>query len=125
MLLNDLYNIQSLTEAESRLQCRVQLMADHPIFKGHFPGQPVLPGVCMMEMVAEIFGEFLHQGVSISGAPLVKFLQMIDPEKNPVLFFEINIQETEPETTHVNGKIFFESQIFMKFQLRLRPDPVQ
>ncbi len=27
---------------------------DHPIFKGHFPGNPIFPGVCQIEMMAQI-----------------------------------------------------------------------
>lgn len=29
--------------------CRVKLSADEPLFKGHFPGRPVVPGVIMIE----------------------------------------------------------------------------
>ncbi|MEJ0079486.1 MAG: hypothetical protein WDM78_00620 [Puia sp.] len=39
-------------------------MADQAIFSGHFPGQPVLPGVCMMEMVAEVLGVYLKKLIS-------------------------------------------------------------
>jgi 3-hydroxyacyl-[acyl-carrier-protein] dehydratase len=118
LLLNDLYIIQSLTQHENLVQAEVLLNADHPIFKGHFPGHPVLPGVCMLEMISEISGQ-CHRGVfMISAGPMIKFLQMIDPGKNPVLYFEINYQFS-PETVFANGKIFFGSVVFMKFQLSL------
>jgi 3-hydroxyacyl-[acyl-carrier-protein] dehydratase len=124
LLLNNLYIIQSLSKTENQIQAEVQLVADHPIFKGHFPGQPVLPGVCMLEMIVEILGEYLNQPFRISGGPMIKFLRMIDPRKNPLINLEIKYQTTA-ECTTANGKIYFGPQVFMKFQLRLLPDPIQ
>jgi 3-hydroxyacyl-[acyl-carrier-protein] dehydratase len=124
LLLNDLYIIQSLTETENQIQATVQLREDHAIFKGHFPGQPVLPGVCMLEMIAEITGNYLQQPFRISGGPLIKFLHMIDPKINPLINLEIKFHLTLKRTA-TNGKIFSGSIIFMKFQLVLVPYPVQ
>jgi 3-hydroxyacyl-[acyl-carrier-protein] dehydratase len=121
LLLNNLYTIQTLTESDNQIQVIVNLNADHAIFRGHFPGQPVLPGVCMMEMVSEITGGYLQNSFRISGSPLIKFLRMIDPEKNPVIHFEIKYQSAA-EFTITNGRIFFASDIFMKFQLNLVPE---
>ena len=124
MLINDLYTIQSLTESENLIQAYVLLQEDHAIFRGHFPGQPILPGVCMMEMIVEIMGEHLHQSFRISGAPLIKFLLMIDPRKNPLINLEIKYQSAS-ESTVANGRIFFGESIFMKFQLTLISYPIQ
>jgi 3-hydroxyacyl-[acyl-carrier-protein] dehydratase len=116
LLLNDLYTIHSLTEEHNKIESVVQLNSHHAIFKGHFPGQPVLPGVCMMQMITEITGKLLKKPLHISGAPLIKFLRMIDPEKTPLILFEIEYQSL-PGTTATNGKIFLGSEIFMKFQI--------
>lgn len=124
MLLNDLYTIQTLTESENQIQVAVNLMKDHPIFKGHFPGQPVLPGVCMMEMVTEIAGGWLQKSFRVSSGPMIKFLRMIDPQKNPVINLEIKYQSTA-EGAITSGRIFFGPEIFMKFQLNLVSYPVQ
>jgi 3-hydroxyacyl-[acyl-carrier-protein] dehydratase len=123
LLLNDLYTIQSLSETGNQILASVALRPDHPIFLGHFPGQPVLPGVCMMEMITEIAGEQLNSTFRISGAPQVKFLHMIDPEKNPLINLEIKYQQNNGHTA-TNGKIYFGSAIFMKFQFILISNPV-
>jgi 3-hydroxyacyl-[acyl-carrier-protein] dehydratase len=118
LLLHDLYIIQSLKESENTIQASVLLKADHAIFKGHFPGQPVLPGVCMMEMISEITGEYFNKDFRISGSPITKFLRMIDPKKNPLIHLEIKYQIRDEAVT-LNGRIFFEAETFMKFQLNL------
>jgi 3-hydroxyacyl-[acyl-carrier-protein] dehydratase len=124
LLLNDLYTIQTLEEKQNQIQATVLLRADHAIFKGHFPGHPVLPGVCMMEMIAEITGHHLQKHFRISGGPMFKFLQMIDPRKNPLIHLEIKYQATYSNTA-ASGKLYAGSAIFMKFQLVLISDPVQ
>jgi 3-hydroxyacyl-[acyl-carrier-protein] dehydratase len=118
LLLNDLYTIESLTERENTIQASVLLNADHAIFKGHFPGQPVLPGVCMLEMITVITGENLKTPLRIKEASLIKFLRMIDPKKNPMINFEIKYQ-TLPEGHSANGKIYGDDRVFMKFQMIL------
>ncbi len=121
MLLNNLYTIQSLSESDNQLEATIHLIADHAIFGGHFPGQPVLPGVCMMEMVAEVLGVYLKSSFRISGGPLIKFLRMIDPRTNPVIRLEIKYHPSS-QATVANGKIFSGSDVFMKFQLSLVPE---
>jgi 3-hydroxyacyl-[acyl-carrier-protein] dehydratase len=122
LLLNNLYTIQSLSESDNQIEATLHLVADHAIFGGHFPGQPVLPGVCMMEMIAEVMGEYLKNSFRISGGPLIKFLRMIDPRMNPSIHLEIKYQPSS-STIVTNGRIFSASDVFMKFQLNLVPEP--
>ena len=96
-------------------------MEDHAIFSGHFPGQPVLPGVCMMEMIAEVTGVYLKTAFRISGGPMIKFLRMIDPRINPLINLEIKYQPSS-QSTITNGRIFSGSDVFMKFQINLVPE---
>jgi 3-hydroxyacyl-[acyl-carrier-protein] dehydratase len=118
LLLNNLYKIQTIAETDQTIQAAVMLDAGHPIFKGHFPGHPVLPGVCMLEMITEIVGNHKQIPVRITGAPMIKFLNMIDPNKDPLILFEI---KCESGTTNIltQGKIYSGTRLFMKFQLYL------
>ena len=118
MLLNNLYTIQSLTENEKTILASTLLRPEHPIFQGHFPGQPVLPGVCMLEMITEITNNQLKQKFRITAAPLIKFLNMIDPGKDPLIQFEIKY-EPAGENLIVSGKIHSSLRVFMKFQMNL------
>ena len=60
MLLNDFYTINKQTDQDGIITSSITLNLNHPIYKGHFPQQPVVPGVCMMQMMAELVGEALE-----------------------------------------------------------------
>lgn len=56
---------------------RVVVMADHPCLPGHFPGQPVVPGVVLLDRVA---GCLERAGLGRLGRiPAVKFLAPLLP----------------------------------------------
>jgi len=52
--------------------------ADHPALAGHFPGDPIVPGVVLLEEImqalAEAGGEYRLRGI-----PLVKFITPLKP----------------------------------------------
>ncbi len=121
MLRNDLYTTGSIIKTNSLHLVPVTLNPAHPIFSGHFPGQPVLPGVCMLEMIQEILEEFLQQKFRISKAPLIKFLSMIIPDKDPDFTIELQYEMVNG-IIQARGKIFREQVIFMKYQLELCRD---
>ena len=51
MLKNDFFTFTALQLEGDMVTTNIELNAAHSIFKGHFPGQPIVPGVCMMQMV--------------------------------------------------------------------------
>ncbi|MDN3599523.1 hypothetical protein QWY89_12785 [Mucilaginibacter myungsuensis] len=93
----------------------ITLNADSSIFAGHFPGQPVLPGVCMMQMVKEAIETHLGQKTDLVKAADLKFLSMIDPGQTPVLSLEIKLTALE-ERYNADAKLFVDDVVFFKFK---------
>ena len=66
-----------MTEMASR---RVDVAPDHPAFAGHFPGQPLLPGVVLLGSVLEVL---LREAPAALGTQprvaTVKFLAAVRP----------------------------------------------
>jgi 3-hydroxyacyl-[acyl-carrier-protein] dehydratase len=45
-----------LSAAQGEAQCRKTFFADDPMFRGHFPGNPLVPGVILTEALAQTAG---------------------------------------------------------------------
>ena len=69
MLEGFLYQLVSRGEGTAT----VRLLPDSPIYKAHFPGYPVTPGVTLVQMVLELMGR------KLAGAKDIKFLVPILP----------------------------------------------
>jgi 3-hydroxymyristoyl/3-hydroxydecanoyl-(acyl carrier protein) dehydratase len=48
-------------------------------FSGHFPGDPILPGVAQLAMVVDVLSSFTHATVKLSSVRRVRFRQIIRP----------------------------------------------
>lgn len=54
---------------------------NEPHFQGHFPGRPVMPGVLLIEAMAQTAGALCVAAQAASGAPSVVYLMTIDKAK--------------------------------------------
>ena len=95
MLKDDLYTILSFQHEDNIISAEVLIDPTHEIFDGHFPGQPVLPGVCTVEILKELVGEAKGKLYKLKEANNIKFLSLVDPVKSNKLFFEISFTEVE------------------------------
>jgi 3-hydroxyacyl-[acyl-carrier-protein] dehydratase len=55
--------------------------ANEPQFMGHFPGQPVFPGVLMVEGMAQTAGVMAINSLGLSDSPKVVYFMTIDKVK--------------------------------------------
>ena len=58
---------------------RVQVAADNPYFRGHFPGKPVLPGIVQLMMVERLLKTALGDGCQAVEFRRVRFSAPIGP----------------------------------------------
>ena len=49
------------------------------IFKGHFPHAPLVPGVCMLQLVKDTLAECTQGPLILGQASNIKFLSVITP----------------------------------------------
>jgi 3-hydroxyacyl-[acyl-carrier-protein] dehydratase len=119
----DFYDVDSFTETADRIQAKLRLHPEHAIFKGHFPHHPVVPGVCMMQIMKELTEKKMDHSVRIAKASLLKFLTMIDPRSHSVIQAEIHYRKNDRQVL-ISGKLFFEELVFMKCEMELKTQPL-
>ncbi|WP_084111121.1 3-hydroxyacyl-ACP dehydratase [Chryseobacterium taiwanense] len=109
-ILTDFYTLDSFQKTEnSHYIAQINLNKDHDIFKGHFPGNPVTPGVCMMQIVKELTEEFTGKKLFLKTASNVKFMAIINPFETPKLTLQLDITENEEEVKVKNTTSFGET----------------
>ena len=116
MLAGNFYTIMESQQTEHSFAAQLALNAAHPIFKGHFPGQPVVPGVCMMQTIQELLEKRLERKLLLKKAVNMKFLAMIDPVVQPQIKTELQFTLQDDGTVKASAVIKSDSIIFMKFQ---------
>ena len=96
-LINSLYKVVAKNVSASSLRYDIQLDANHFIYQAHFPGEPITPGVCIIQIAKELLEEHLNQKLSIQKIKNVKFLNVISPVETPQIsyvFEKITIDDT-------------------------------
>lgn len=116
MLQNDFFTLSNLEIEGSAIKADLVINAGHRIFEGHFPGQPVVPGVCMMQMVKEIVEQVIGRKTNLIKANEMKFLAIIDPLKNNVISAILNYSIEENGNLIVSATFFKDELIHYKFK---------
>lgn len=90
-LKNKLYTITAKeTDGETSATFELRLDPECFIYKAHFPGQPITPGVCIVQTAKELLEEMTGKALDIVFAKNVKFLSVVTPTDYPTLVYNIN-----------------------------------
>ncbi len=121
MLIEGLYKVTATERTSEGILARVHLNKDHDIFKGHFPGNPVMPGVCMIQIIKELTEEATGKNLFLSVSSNIKFMAIINPEKNPDLELAISIAEENGEVK-VKNTTSFEDTVALKLNATFKTE---
>ena len=68
-------------ERSSRIVCHKNVSINEPFFQGHFPGHPVMPGVLVLEALAQAGGLLIQMSKQEDSGGKVFYLVKIDNAK--------------------------------------------
>lgn len=76
---------------------RISFDASHPIYKAHFPGNPITPGVCLLEIIGYLIEQKMGRPVKLVRAKNIKFLSVLNPLSTPQADFKLQIKSERPQ----------------------------
>ena len=118
---------------------RVALNADCEVYQGHFPGEPVCPGVCNIQMIKEC-AEMLLQGGALSRphqerelnatAPSIllshikqcRLTTLVTPQQHPEVEVRVAILSHSEDTITFRGTIGKAEEVYMELKGELTND---
>ncbi|KRD62932.1 3-hydroxyacyl-ACP dehydratase [Flavobacterium sp. Root935] len=115
MVLKDFYKVLSEEKAsDSKYNITILINEKHEVFKGHFPGNPIMPGVCMIQIIKELTESITKSSLMIQSLANVKFMALINPEVTPELRLELDVTITEDNLVKVKNTTYFNDTTALK-----------
>ena len=105
MLINNFFKIKEQKFEDEKAIFIIQLIENHSIYIGHFPGNPIVPGVCSIEIIKECAAYYLKTHLKYTSIEQCKFLNPIDPLKTETLIVSINILPINENEYSLSGTI--------------------
>lgn len=113
MLIPHFYSVKEFNFTDNQLKAIIELNPEHDVFKGHFPNNPVTPGVCMLQILKELTEQATNTNLFIKECSNVKFMALINPEVNEVLTITIDINQVE-ENFKIKASASFDETVALK-----------
>lgn len=101
-------------EPGKRVSALKNVTINEPFFQGHFPGQPVMPGVLILEAMAQAGGVLLLNAIEHPETKLVYFMSIDNAKfRRPVvpgdqLRFELEMHAFRRNACKMSGRAFVE-----------------
>ena len=119
MLLNSFYSILSSSVSQSEqsveIEASLNIHPDHSIFKGHFLGNPIVPGVAWIQIIKETSETLLGKQMFLKSSGSIKFLALTHPDDDQKLMLSCKFQFSDSNTPAFKAIISRQDVTIFKF----------
>ena len=117
MLLENKYYkvLRAREEGDGKAVYHIALLPDCNVYQGHFPGQPVCPGVCNIQTIKECASLLIGKELRISSIKQCLFTAIASPTVCPEVDVEVEVKEAGGSYTIV-ASISDEKRQYMTFK---------
>lgn len=93
MLIKDYYTINHISQEEGQAVFHISLNPDCKVYEGHFPGEPVSPGVCNIQMIKECAEQTVGKSLMLSNLIQCRLTTLVTPLAHPQVEVKIALEE--------------------------------
>lgn len=123
-LLDQLFILDEITETENGFEAVLKTNPEHLIYSAHFPGNPITPGVCIIQIANELLEKQLGKRLYLNIIKNVKFLSVIIPAEGKKIKYAFSgIAETETGCK-TQVVVSDETMVYAKMSLIFGYEPV-
>lgn len=101
MLQDRYFTIKEGKKIESGSEFLITLNPNHQVYQGHFPGDPICPGVCSIQMIRECAEVSFGKKLTIGSISQCRFSELLTPAKNTELLLRLALNDKGDGTVGV------------------------
>ena len=122
MLIKDYYTIENvLKQDDGFVRFDISLNADSPVYEGHFPGEPVSPGVCNIQMVKECAEQVAGKSLFLNNLQQCRLTTLVTPLAHPQVEVKILLEE-KGEAYKLKATIGKNEDVYLDLKAELTED---
>jgi len=117
-LKENLYTVVSKDMVEGGQSFVITLNSSCSIYAAHFPGMPITPGVCMIQLVEELLEELIGCSLRVCAIKNAKFLSVLKPEGQNVI---VTLSGVKVENEIISSQAIisdFNSNVYARISLQ-------
>lgn len=117
------FEIDHIDVIDNQITAQVLIQKDSIIYQAHFPGDPITPGVCQLQLIQDVFNTaFPQYDAQLQHAKQIKYVDVLRPTLyNKVdvhIEFDLNQEDADKKNlVQINASISSEDVVFFKGKL--------
>lgn len=119
-LLDAYFKINNRVTKDNETLFDITLLPDYCVYEGHFPGNPVSPGVCNIQMIKECAEQLTGRQLFLGYISQCRLSAVMTPQTTPQ--FQLCIQLSEVDDMYkVRATVYNDTTTYIDFKGELTP----
>lgn len=93
--LKTFFTVLTYESTEHTIHAAIQINSSHPLFNGHFPNYPVVPGVLWMYIGKKLAEKIVGKNIRTTSSSEIRFLTLANPRTVGEIIFDIRLESNK------------------------------